>query len=370
MAYDGSARSRAARWLVPVAVVGVVAAGVVVDSAVAGADPSLAPRSAAELLATVARAQALPFSGDVTESADLGFPALPGGSSTSLSPQSLLTGTHTARVWYAGPQQMRVALSGDLAESDVVRNGRDLWVWSSNDYTVTHATLPTVPGALAPTPSIDPATAAQRALAAIDPTTSVTVDGTSRVAGRPVYELVLSPRTDSSLVGQIRIAVDSETSTPMRVQVVARGASSPAFETAFTSITFGTPDSSVFAFTPPAGSKVTEAALPTRATRVAGAGSGPSSSTPGRPRIIGTGWTTVVELPDVSMLTNGAAASGSSTSAAALNVLLRSTTAVTGSFGSGRLLQTTLLTALLLPDGRVYVGAVTPSVLEAAASTR
>jgi hypothetical protein len=41
---------------------------------------------------------------------------------------------------------------------------------------------------------------------------------------------------------------------------------------------------------------------------------------------------------------------------------------VHGAFGSGRIVRTTLLTGLLTDDGRLYVGAVTPEALQAAAA--
>ena len=63
--------------------------------------------------------------------------------------------------------------------------------------------------------------AAAQAIAAITPTTKVSVDDTARVAGRPVYQLVLEPKDTRSLIGKVTIAVDSETSVPLRVQVYA-----------------------------------------------------------------------------------------------------------------------------------------------------
>jgi hypothetical protein len=42
---------------------------------------------------------------------------------------------------------------------------------------------------------------------------------------------------------------------------------------------------------------------------------------------------------------------------------------VSGSFGSGRLLQTSLVNVLVLDDGRVAVGAVTAGALEAAVAS-
>jgi len=369
MATSEVLRSRKARWLVPAAVLAVITAGVGINAAVASADPALPARTAADLLVSLSHAPSQPFSGTVAENADLGVPALPGTASTSLSWQSLISGSHTARVWYASPTQVRVSLVGDLAESDIVRNGSDVWVWSSRDDTASHTVLPA--GATTTTdttPPIDPPTAAARALAAIDPSTSVTVDGTSRVAGRPVYELVLTPRASSSLIGQVRLAVDSETSIPMRVQVIARGASEPAFETAFTSVSFDRPAVSVFAFSPPAGAQVSESTLPTGDAKARGGSDTTSATSHPRPTVIGTGWTAVVEVPGATAVASGsgsAPGSGSASTAA----LMRATTTVSGSFGSGQLLQTSLVSVLLLSDGRLFVGAVTPDLLEQVAAS-
>ncbi len=51
-----------------------------------------------------------------------------------------------------------------------------------------------------------------------------------------------------------------------------------------------------------------------------------------------------------------------------LNALLGSATQVSGSWGSGRLLRTSLVSALITSNGRLFVGAVQPSVLYAAAA--
>ena len=139
----------------------------------------------------------------------------------------------------------RVALVGDLAETDLVRNGRDVWLWTSGQNTAQHVRLPRRDGARdSPSSpiaaeSLTPQQAAKEALAAVNPTTKVTVDGTASVAGRSAYELVLEPRDSRSLVGDVRIAVDAKTSVPLRVQVHAAGATGrPAFETTFTSVIF------------------------------------------------------------------------------------------------------------------------------------
>ena len=51
-----------------------------------------------------------------------------------------------------------------------------------------------------------------------------------------------------------------------------------------------------------------------------------------------------------------------------LQALLRSATPVSGGYGSGRMLKTALVSVLMLDDGRVFVGAVTPATLEQVAT--
>ncbi len=347
------------RWTIPAAGATAVAAALVISPMVADASPSLPPRTAAELLASTTAAADHPFSGTVVETARLGLPDLPmgGAGSTSLSATSLVTGSHTARVWYAGPGRSRIALVGDLAESDVIRSGTDAWTWSSATNTAQHLTLPSETAkAPAPAGDVTPAQAAARALAAIDPTTTVTVEGTASIAGRSAYELVLAPKDAGSLVAQVRLAIDSVTSTPLRVEVFARGAGKPAFETSFTSITFATPDPAVFAFSPPRGAKVTEQKM----GAAPAPGARPDAKDATQPTVIGTGWTSVALIKGVDLTAAGGNAQ--------LSTLLRSAKQVSGSYGSGRVITTSLVSALLLDDGRLLVGAVTPAVLEQAAT--
>src|SRR3954447_9340015 len=117
-------RSPALRWAVPGVAVAVIAAGVVLTSAGADAAAQLPPKTAAQLLADVASAPEHALSATVVETARLGLPDLPGqAAGTSL--QSLVTGSHTARVWYGTDRKARVRLVGDLAEADGVRTRPD-----------------------------------------------------------------------------------------------------------------------------------------------------------------------------------------------------------------------------------------------------
>ncbi len=258
------------RWLVPAgAALAVIGGGVAIGAITAAADPRLAPRSAAELLVDLQTARLDGVSGTVVLRADLGLPALPGvGGRGSADITSLISGTHTLRVWYAGPDQARVALLGTLGETDVIRNGRDLWIWESRENRATHRTLPAdqagAPGERGGLPIVptdmpfSPQQLADLAVAALEPTTEVTTDGSARVAGRDAHELVLAPKDKESLVGSIRLAIDAREHVPLRVQVFARDGGDPAIEVAFTQISFARPDPEQFQFNPPPGATVTE----------------------------------------------------------------------------------------------------------------
>jgi outer membrane lipoprotein-sorting protein len=357
-----SSRRRTARWAVPAVAAAVIVAGGILGPVIAGAAPSLPEKTAAQLLADVANAPDQPFAGTVVETARLGLPPLP-ATNGDTSPMSLLTGSHTAQLWYADQDTFRIALVGTLAETDVIRNGADTWLWSSHDNTAEHIIRPnrTRQEKAKPESSdalISPQQAAEQALAAVDPTTLVSVDGTAEVAGRPAYELVLRPRDGRSLVAAVRLAVDADTSVPLRVRVLAKGATEPAFETGFTSVRFERPADSVFRFSPPPGAKVTTRSL----TDLREAESQAGEVLANAPAILGEGWVGVVEVPDApaTELRQNEAASA----------LFRDARHVQGRFGTGHLLSSTLISALLTDDGRLFVGAVTPDALLAAANKR
>ena len=389
---------RPARWAVPAGVL-MAAGGVLAGSVIPAAEaaPLLPSRTPAQLLAALARrTPAAPLTGTIVETASLGLPALPSAGDPASLP-SLLNGSHTIKVWYSDPAHYRLAVPQSMSESDVVRNGSSVWLWDSAGNTVTHMPLP-ADAAVPPLPPT-PQQAARQVLATVGPTTAVSVDRTVTVAGEAAYQLVLAPRSSGSLIGQVRIAIDARHSVPLRVRVFARSAASPAIQVAFTSVSFARPAAANFAFRPPAGAAVTRLR--------AGAG----SNTPGQVahgtsvangvRVIGRGWLAVAGLPPSSLPSlAGAAPPGgsggqglgpfrsSSQSAAPgsgapggsgnpvfggdtgaiLGALLQSAPRVSGPWGSGRLLRTSLVSVLITSQNRILIGAVTPDVLYRAAT--
>jgi hypothetical protein len=288
---------RQARWAVPagaVAAVGIVIAGSVL--ARAQSTPVLPARTTAQLLAAADDpAAALPaMTAVVQETASLGLPDLP-GSSDPLSALSLLSGTHTFKIWYGGPGRVRVAVPVSMGETDLRLDGRSAWLWNSQTNRATHYLLPgsagpagsagVAPPAGAPAPGIPtPQQLARQILAAAGPTTTVGLQQNLTVAGQAAYQLSLAPKDGRSLIGQVRIAIDAKDSLPLQVQVFARGASGPAFSVGYTSLSFAAPAASNFSFSPPPGAKVKTVTLqggPAGAPLIrvgAGGGNGNSST--------------------------------------------------------------------------------------------
>lgn len=380
--------SQRARWAVPGIAVAVVGGAIAASAiTVAQASPGLPSRTPAQLLAA-AGAQTTPpppLTGTVVETASLGIPQLPGGDSPN-NITSLLSGSHTVKVWYADPRHVRLAVPVQGAETDFIRNGNTGWMWQSSQDSVTKFLLPAGDHARAKVGAawhgkpLTPQEAAQRVLAVVGPSTKVTTQSNVMVAGQAAYQLVIAPKDARSLVGKITIALDgAHPGVPLRVQVFARGAASPAFQVGYTSISFVRPAAANFAFTPPRGAHVHTMTLPTKQARYQ---SGQASA----PKIIGKDWLSVAVLPasDLSGLAGGSAAGlagpaarsaagqggsgGPNENAAIMAALLKSATEVHGAWGSGKLLKTSLVSVLITSNGHILVGAVTPQVLYSAAA--
>jgi outer membrane lipoprotein-sorting protein len=358
-----------------------VTGGVIAALAIpaAQASPALPSRTPAQLLAQVAAdANVPPLTGTVVETTSLGLPALPQiADPTSLS--SLITGSHKVNVYYENAQHFRLQVPQTMSENDVIRDGNKLWLWDSTSNSVTEYTWAkgTFKHAKKPPagPVLTPQQAANEILKAVGKTTVVSVQANVLVANEPAYQLVLAPKDHRSLVGRVVIAVDGKYGFPLQVQVFAKGAKSPAFQVGYTQLAFVTPAPGNLTFTPPPGATVRTENLGTSHHEMTA-----GNATPAGVGTYGSDWLTVLAFPQKDLTSSfgtGAASSPSASSSPAgpnalgadsqeiLNALIGSAKPVHGSWGSGTLLQTSLV-SMLMTGGEVYVGAVQPSVLEAA----
>jgi len=403
-------RRKAARYVVPVAVVGVAAATIGLVPALADSgDPDLPKISAQQLVEKIAKSDVQQLSGTVKISTDLGLPdfgglasgfasgAARGDGGSSADPQSklleLVSGTHTLRVAADGPDKGKVSLLDKAAEYSVIHNDDEVWAYDSKSNEVYHATAPKSDGAKKATPKGDdvPATPkelADEALKSVDDTTSVTVDGTAHVAGRDAYRLVIKPKQSGSTIGAISIAVDAKTGVPLKFTLTPTSGGAAVVDAGFTQVSFSKPAASTFDFTPPKGAKVTEAdekgdgkadgrTLPKGAEDF-GKDFGKGLDKDGRGakgdhglgegldglNVIGKGWNSIASFDTGGEGMPSGRATGNGDVDGFLNSLGDH---VTGKFGSGTVFSTRLVNALITDDGKVYVGAVTKGALVKAA---
>jgi outer membrane lipoprotein-sorting protein len=335
------------RWFVPIVIVGVAAFAV---SALADPRhssrslPSIAPDA---LVHSVQAAQSGGYSGTVVANVALGLPSLPvDADALGLGP--LLDGSHTMRVSYGGAQKQRVTLLTTSGDTDVFRNGDQVWQWDSSTQVATRSAQPGSTGQ----PPLSIASMTPDALASIfypllGDDSSATASQGADIAGRAVYDLNLSPHAAASRVGSVRIEIDGAERVPLGVQVYARGQAGPAIDVSFTSFTAHQPPADYFQFVPPAGATVRVGtsrgllgAIEQNGTQM---------------RTAGSGWTTVEELQTTAA---GVKAAG---------YLFRSQMqSVSGAWGQGQLLELPLLCVLTLSDGHIYLGAVDPEVMYSA----
>jgi outer membrane lipoprotein-sorting protein len=360
------------KTVLSVAAAGTVAgvAGLVLLASPAGAGeapPSLPAISADELVESVLTTEIPALSGSVTMENDLGLPipGLPGSSAEG-----------NVRVFTDGEGKHRVQMADRGSETTVIDDGKTVWIWNSTERSVTKAPHDGKDGKDAQAHRslesrlADPATAARDIVNAMRADSSVEVDGTARVAERPVYQLVLSPKpSERTLLREVRVSVDSETRVPLQIEVLANGQADPALKVGFTEFADGAQDPALFRFTPPAGAKVTEEK--------------PDQELEGRTpedmfaefdfATYGEGWDTVLTatLPDGALtMSTPRGDQGMELPEGAqspLDLLGTIGKQVSGEFGTGYVIETKVGTALVTEDGKVAIGAVPAQVVIEAA---
>jgi outer membrane lipoprotein-sorting protein len=333
---------------VTVGVVGLIALGLPTGAGAAPVLPQIAPE---DLVQSVISATPPPFSGTVEVDNALGLPPIPGEGQLS---GMLSNGTSHFQVWDDGHGRERLSVPSSTGEMTVVNDGMTVWEWDSVKRTVTESPKTTTGTERNTEPRVpaDPAATARQIVGTLRQSSTVAVDGTGTVAGRPAYELVLTPNpTERTLLRQVRIAVDAQRRVPLAVEVDTNGSSDPALKVGFSQLQMTAPDPSLFQFTPPPGAKVQQRE--------------PDAQHPRQPqsdrRTVGAGWDTVLLTNVPSQMSAQQAPGGKSTDPRAL--VGRIGTPVSGTWGQGWVINTKAVTVLVTSDGRLALGAVPEQVL-------
>ena len=294
------------RWMPALIVPAVIAAGAVAVPLQANAVdlPDLTPQQVMLLM----DGEITGFSGTIVKTSELGLPPLEMSSMMdeemiaemeekmpegfeefipSLIEQNAITqaveliaGTHRIRV-YASEVGMRVQILDPMSQRDFIVNENEFWAYDARNATALTGTFDMEVSdedkaefeanaqaqleqylAEIQLDISNPEAVADYLMAQVGETTEVSVGKDHRIAGRTAYQLIAQPNAKNSLVESVVISVDSETGMALDVKVYSVEQDVPAFHVGFESISFETPDASMFSFTPPAGTTIETMELP------------------------------------------------------------------------------------------------------------
>ena len=304
------------------------------------------------------------FSGTVVKTSDLGLPALEMSSMMSKDmvkemqdkmpkgfedfvPQlieknaisqavELLAGTHRVRI-YASEVGFRAQILDPMSQRDFILNKNEFWSYDDKSATAqtgkieqlyslatksqqaeAKAATATKIQELATKLQLDisnPEAVADYLMKQVGESTTVSVGKDHMVAGRTAYQLIAEPKAQNSLVRSVVISIDSETGLALDLKIYSVEQENPVFEIGFESISFATPDASLFSFSPPSGTKVETLVAPKEFEDALAELKNLDSSMfselteeqlkvqleeklnqPGAPKMIGSGWESVVYL--------------------------------------------------------------------------
>ena len=379
------------RWL-PAIVTPAIIAGVTALPLQASA-VDLPDLSADELMVMMQAAEPAEFSGIVVKRSNLGLPTLELSSMLSeaevermrektpeefaefvpevieteglAEAMELIAGEHRVRV-FVGETGMRAQILDRMSQRDLIVSGNTVWSYDSREQTATFAELDKQKLAEGEAQAMAElnAYAAQIGLDLTDPQAvsdyvmslagedSVITVGTDHwMAGRTAYQLIVTPKSDVSMVASVVVSLDSETGMPLALSVNSVAQAEPAMEIAFESISFADQDEALFSFTPPAGTEVTnlnelESNKPDLEMWM-DMDEMEALEKP-EPEVLGEGWASVVMMSsagDKDMFAEG--------------LFAELMTEVAG----GKVFTTPLVNVLVTDSGDIYAGAVTVDYL-------
>ncbi len=363
---------RTLRWTFPAAIATLAIGSATLPTTFAATNTNNSiPPTPKMLLNQALSSKVPPLSGTLQLNSHLGISSLlssfGNGQNSSNSTLSLLSGSHNIGIWENGPKQFRIAIYSPLSEVDIIRNHSSLWLWNSKSLTATHASLAnkTALGhSHKNNKSMMPTTAlTNKLLTHLGSSATTKVLGPTQIAGQNAYTLSVSPNSSSSLISSIQVGIDQSNGMVLKVAVIPKGATAPAFSLGFSSISFASPSNSIFSFTPPKNSNLKELASKPLAQK---ASSNKThfrsiSKNPLGLQILNKGFgTKVAALPVASLPAKDLKM---------LNMIASHGQTVTGSFGTGKVITTSLINMLITPK-YIFIGPVNTTTLETSAASK
>jgi hypothetical protein len=340
--------------------------------------------SAGALRARILASARVPYEAYAESTVDLGLPDLPDLRDVS----QLLDGTTDQYVWYRSPAYWRadnVTGSGpngtfQAGESDTYQDGQVVFLWDYGRSLLTQV-VGVQPVRLPRAADLLPPALGRRLLGIAAATDHYLRLPSRRVAGIDAAGLRVTPAGDATTIGAIDIWADPRTGLPVEVQITGRGTAQPVLTSSFLELSERRPGLDTVTPHPAPGVGFTTTSLPAVDSVLNGDGDGDRDGSPfprqlggsrhvaipGSPpgvAVYGTGFSRFVLLPLPR-----------SVAPTMLNAALDAGAGVLSIAGqTGALIRTPLLTVVMVRAGRrpatfLFAGAVTPAVLENAATS-
>lgn len=254
------------RVLILASLAALAAVVLVVGVALAGPSKSgpLPQLGAPELMAQMAQADGSvsAVSGEISWQNELFGDLSAAPDMAQLPAQSPLTSSGSGRIWVSDAG-LRAESQGSGGDQVAVVNKatRTAWVYDYAQNTarkyVANGEAPAEAPSPAPSATFMTPEAISAYLQQFARFATVEVAGQTDVAGRDTYLLRMTPVADDTALGYVQAAIDGETMLPLRLEVFAKGGSTPVLQFGFDSVSYDAVDAARFDFTPPPGTTVT-----------------------------------------------------------------------------------------------------------------
>jgi outer membrane lipoprotein-sorting protein len=198
-----------------------------------------------------------------------------GSGTGALASSPLLSGA-SGRLWISKDGHARIELQAERGDTEILYDGHTLSLYDAATSTLYRYTPPAhESGSAADSGASDympssstggsphevPTVAKiEEAISHLGKHANVSGATPTDVGGRPAYTVRVSPKEADSLLGATELSFDANNGAPLRAAIYSTGKSSPVIELAATQVSYGPVSDSVFAFTPPAGTKIEDIA--------------------------------------------------------------------------------------------------------------
>ncbi|MBV8944204.1 MAG: hypothetical protein JOZ95_02195 [Solirubrobacterales bacterium] len=185
-------------------------------------------------------------------------------SSSDLQGSDPILNGASGRLWVSNDGRMRLELQGQNGDAQAALDNGSFSIYDPMSNTVYKGSLPAQgstskdkTGAKDTIPSV---AQIQAQLNQLLQHVSLVGPTPRNVAGQPAYKIVLSPKHDGGLLGDVQLAWDAAHGVPLGIAIYSTQSSAPVLELKATNISFGHVASSALSIQAPAGAKTVQVA--------------------------------------------------------------------------------------------------------------